>query len=127
MVRMRQAKVDHIVEDIPSAEIEGDAKGDLLVVGWGGTYGALRTAVENKRREGKSVSLLHLKYLNPFPKNVGELLYNFKHILVPELNLGQLTKLIRSKYLIPTISLNKVQGQPFKSSEIEDKIDEILK
>jgi len=127
MVRMRQAKVDRIADDIPPAKVEGDEKGDLLVVGWGGTYGAIRTAVEAKRKEGKSVSHLHIKYLNPLQKNLGEILYNFKQILIPELNLGQLSKIIRSKYLIPTISLNKIQGLPFKSIEIENKIDELLK
>lgn len=127
MVRMRQAKVDRIADDIPPAKVEGDEKGDLLVLGWGGTYGAIRTAVEVKRKEGKSVSHLHLKYLNPLQKNLGEILYNFKQILIPELNLGQLSKIIRSKYLIPTISLNKIQGLPFKSIEIENKIDELLK
>ncbi len=127
MVRMRQAKVDRIADDIPPAKVEGDEKGELLVVGWGGTYGAIRTAVEAKRKEGKSVSHLHLKYLNPLQKNLGEILYNFKQILIPELNLGQLSKIIRSKYLIPAISLNKIQGLPFKSIEIETKIDELLK
>ncbi len=127
MVRMRQAKVDRIAEDIPLAKVEGDEKGDLLVLGWGGTYGAIRTAVEAKRKEGKSVSHLHLKYINPLQKNLGEILYNFKQILIPELNLGQLSKIIRSKYLLPTISLNKIQGLPFKSIEIETKIDELLK
>jgi 2-oxoglutarate/2-oxoacid ferredoxin oxidoreductase subunit alpha len=126
MVRMRQAKVDRIADDIPNASVEGDEKGDLLVVGWGGTYGAIRTAVENKRREGKSVSHLHLKYINPFQKNLGEILYNFKTILVPELNLGQLSRLLRAKYLVPALSVGKVQGLPFKASELEDKIDEIL-
>jgi 2-oxoglutarate ferredoxin oxidoreductase subunit alpha len=126
MVKMRQSKVDRIADDIPDAVVEGDKKGDLLVVGWGGTYGAIRTAVENKRREGKSVSHLHLKYVNPFQKNVGEILYNFKNILVPELNLGQLSRMLRAKYLVPALSLSKIQGLPFKSIEIEEKIDEIL-
>jgi 2-oxoglutarate ferredoxin oxidoreductase subunit alpha len=126
MVKLRQAKVDGIANQLPLASVEGDERGELLVLGWGGTYGAIRTAVENKRREGKSVSHLHLKYLNPFQKNLGEILYNFKHVLIPELNLGQLAKLIRAKYLVPALSLNKVQGLPFKSSEIEKKIDEIL-
>ncbi|HEY6191122.1 MAG TPA: 2-oxoacid:acceptor oxidoreductase subunit alpha [Bacteroidota bacterium] len=126
MVKMRQAKVDRIADDIPDAVVEGDEKGDLLVVGWGGTYGAIRTAVEAKRREGKSVSHLHLRYVNPFQRNVGEILYNFKNILVPELNLGQLSRLLRAKYLIPALSLNKIQGLPFRASEIEEKIDEIL-
>ncbi len=126
MVKMRQAKVDGIADDIPLATVDGDTKGDLLILGWGGTYGAIRSAVESKRREGKSVSHLHLKYLYPFQKNVGEILYNFRNVLIPELNLGQLSKLIRAKYLVPTITMSKVQGQPFKSTEIEDKIDEIL-
>lgn len=126
MVKMRQAKVDRIADDIPPAVVEGQEKGDLLVVGWGGTYGAIRTAVESKRKEGKSVSHLHLKYLNPFQSNLGQILYNFKNILVPEINLGQLSKMLRSKYLIPAVSLNKIQGLPFKASEIEKKIDELL-
>jgi 2-oxoglutarate ferredoxin oxidoreductase subunit alpha len=126
MVKMRQAKIDGIADHIPLAVVEGDEKGELLVVGWGGTYGAIKTAVDAKRREGKSVSHLHLKYIHPFQKNVGEILYNFKQILVPELNLGQLSKLLRAKYLVPAVSLNKVQGLPFKSIEIENKIDELL-
>ncbi len=126
MCKLRQEKIDRIADDIPLAEIEGDESGDVLVVGWGGTYGAIKTAVMNKRREGKSVSHLHLRYLNPMQKNVGEILYRFKHILVPELNLGQLSKVLRFRYLIPTISYNKIQGQPFKASELEKKIDEVL-
>lgn len=126
MVHLRAEKVERVANDIPLAKVEGDEKGDLLVVGWGGTYGAIRSAVEAKRAEGKSVSHLHLRYLNPLQKNVGELLYNFKHVLVPEINLGQLIKVLRSKYLVPAVGLNKIQGQPFKSSEIEEKIDAIL-
>ncbi len=126
MVRIRQAKIDGIANDIPPAAVEGPEKGDLLVVGWGGTYGAIRTAVETKRREGKSVSHLHLRYVNPFQNNVGEILHNFDTILVPELNLGQLARLLRAKYLLPIVSLNKIQGLPFKSVEIEKKIDELL-
>ncbi|MBF8247616.1 MAG: korA, partial [Bacteroidetes bacterium] len=127
MVKLRTEKVERIANDIPLAEVEGDKKGDLLVVGWGSTYGAIRTAVTKLRQEKKSVSHLHLKHLNPLPKNVGEILYNFKHILVPEMNLGQLVKVLRAKYLVPALSVNKVQGLPFKASEIEDKIVEILK
>ncbi len=126
MVRIRQAKVDGIANELPPASVEGPEKGDLLVVGWGGTYGAIRTAVEVKRREGKSVSHLHLRYVNPFQNNVGELLHNFDTILVPELNLGQLSRLLRAKYLLPIVSLNKIQGLPFRSVEIEKKIDELL-
>ncbi|MDE3057249.1 MAG: 2-oxoacid:acceptor oxidoreductase subunit alpha [Bacteroidota bacterium] len=126
MVRLRAEKVERIANDIPPAQVEGDEKGDLLVVGWGGTYGAIRTAVEQKRAEGKSVSHLHLHYLNPLQKNVGEILYNFKHVLVAEINLGQLIKVLRAKYLVPAVGLNKIQGLPFKASEIEKKIDEVL-
>lgn len=126
MVKTRQAKVDRIAEELPLAQVEGDEKGELLVVGWGGTYGAIRSAVEAKRREGKSVSHLHLKYLNPLQKNVGEILYNFRNILVPELNLGQLSRILRARYLVPAVTLSKVQGLPFKAIEIETKIDEFF-
>lgn len=126
MIRLRAEKVERVANDIPLATVEGDEKGDLLVVGWGGTYGTIKTAVERKRKEGKSVSHLHLKYINPLQKNVGEILYNFKHVLVPEINMGQLIKVLRTKFLIPAIGLNKIQGLPFRSIEIEQKIDEIL-
>ena len=126
MIHLRAEKVERIANDIPAAKVEGDEKGELLVVGWGGTYGAIRSAVEAKRAEGKSVSHLHLRYLNPLQKNLGEILYNFKHVLVPEINMGQLIKVLRSKYLVPAVGLNKIQGQPFKSSEIEEKIDALL-
>ncbi len=127
MVKLRAEKVERIANDIPLAEVEGDKEGDLLVVGWGSTYGAIRTAVTREREKGNSVSHLHLRYLNPMAKNVGEILYKYKHVLVPELNLGQLIKVLRAKYLVPAIGLNKVQGLPFKSSEIEKKIEEMLK
>ena len=124
MVRLRAEKVERIANDIPLAEVDGDEEGDLLFVGWGGTYGAIRTAVMNKRAEGNSVSQLHLRYLNPFPKNLGEILYKFKNILVAELNLGQLSKILRAKFLVPTLSFTKVQGQPLMAAEVERRIDE---
>jgi len=127
MVRLRQRKIDGIVDDIPLAELEGEPKGDVLIVGWGGTYGSIKTAAVNLRAAGHSVSHLHLTHLNPLPKNVGELLYNFKHVLVPEINLGQLIKILRAKFLVPAVGLNKVQGLPFKASEIENKVLEMLK
>jgi len=126
MVKIRAEKIERIANDIPPAEVEGDPEGELLVVGWGSTYGAIKSAVEKKRNEGKSVSMLHLRYLNPLQKNVGEILYRFKHILVPEMNLGQLAKILRAKYLVPAITLSKVQGLPFRAIEIEKKIDELL-
>ncbi len=127
MVRLRAEKVERIANDIPLAQVEGDASGDVLVVGWGGTYGAIKSAVTRHRQRGNSVSHLHLRWLNPMPKNVGEILYKFKHVVVPELNLGQLIKVLRAKFLVPAVGLNKVQGLPFKAIEIENKIDEILK
>ena len=127
IVKMRTEKVERIANEIPLAEVEGDPQGDLLVVGWGGTYGSIKSAVARHRQKGNSVSHLHLRWLNPMPRNVGEILYKFKHILVPELNLGQLVKVLRAKYLVPAVGLNKIQGLPFKSIEIENKIEEILR
>jgi 2-oxoglutarate ferredoxin oxidoreductase subunit alpha len=127
MVRLRAEKIERIAADIPPAEIEGDSSGDVLVVGWGSTYGAIKTAVQRQREKGRSVSHLHLRYLNPLQGNLGELLYQFKTVLVPEMNLGQLIKVLRSKFLVPALGLNKVQGLPFRASEIERKIEEVLK
>jgi 2-oxoglutarate ferredoxin oxidoreductase subunit alpha len=127
MVRLRAEKIERVVNDIPPLEVEGDESGDLLVLGWGSTYGAIKTAVSAKRAEGKSVSHAHLRYLNPFPRNLGEVLYRFKHVLVPEINLGQLLKVIRAKYLVPAVGYNRVQGLPLRSIDVETKIDEILR
>ncbi len=126
MVRLRAEKIERIANDIPPVKVDGDEKGELLLVGWGGTYGAIKTAALNLKARGINVSQLHLRHLNPMPKNVGEILYNFKQILVPELNMGQLVKVLRSKYLVPAVGLNKIQGQPFKSIEIERKVEEML-
>lgn len=126
MIKLRALKVERIANDIPLAKVEGNESGDVLVVGWGGTYGTIKTAVDKKRKEGKAVSHLHLRYINPLPKNVEEVLSKFKTILVPEINLGQLIKILREKFLVPAIGLNKIQGLPFRSIEIEEKIDEIL-
>ncbi len=127
MIKMRAEKVERIANDIPPAEVEGDPKGTLLVVGWGSTYGAIKSAVMRHRAAGHSVSHLHLRHLNPMPKNVGEILSQFKLVLVPELNNGQLVKVLRSRYLVPAVGLNKIQGLPFKSVEIERKIEEMLR
>jgi len=126
MIRIRAEKVERIANDIPLAKVDGDESGDLLVIGWGGTYGAIRTAVEKRRADGKSVSHLHLKYINPLPKNLGEILPKFKKILIPEINLGQLIKVLREKFLVDAIGYNVVAGLPFKSTEIEQKIEELL-
>jgi len=127
MVKLRAKKVRNIANDIPDLEVMGEPSGKLLVLGWGSTYGTITSAVENQRAKGRKVSQAHLKYLLPFPKNTGRVLKKFKRILIPEMNLGQLTKLIAMEYLIDTIPLSKVKGQPFKASEIESKIEEILK
>lgn len=126
MVKTRAAKIERIADDIPPASVEGDPEGDVLVVGWGGTYGSIKTAVSDAREDGKSVSHLHLRYLNPFPANLGEILYRFKHVLVPEINNGQLVKLLRAKYLVPAIGFNVVRGLPLRAEEIEAKIHSIL-
>ena len=126
MVLLRAEKVARIANDIPDLEVFGDREGEVLVVGWGGTYGALTAAVEEARKRNLPVSSIHLRYLNPFPKNLGDILGRFEKILVPELNLGQLAMLLRAKFLVPAISYGKVKGKPFKISEIIDKIEETL-
>ena len=126
MVKLREEKIQKIADDIPLQDVYGDSEGDLLVLSWGGTFGAIRDAVNRVRDKGYKVSQAHLFYLNPMPKNLEEILHNFKKILVPELNLGQLAFIIRAKYLIPVYQLNKIQGRPFRSSEIEQKIYELL-
>ena len=126
MTDLRQKKVDMIENHIPLQELEGDASGDLLVLSWGGTYGAAHTAVKKARAAGKNVTLAHVRYINPFPKNLGEILSKFKQVLIPELNNGQMRSLIRSKYGVDVVGLNKVQGQPFKVSELSDEITRLL-
>ena len=126
MVELRAEKVARIAQDIPELQVFGDPEGEVLVVGWGGTYGALNAAVEEVRSRNLPVSSIHLRHLNPFPKNLPDILGRFEKILVPELNLGQLSWLLRAKYLVPTISFPKVKGKPFKISEIIDKIEEVL-
>ncbi|MBL7685314.1 MAG: 2-oxoacid:acceptor oxidoreductase subunit alpha [Deltaproteobacteria bacterium] len=122
MVRLRAAKVEGMVRDVPDLEVYGKPEGDVLVLGWGGTYGAITTAIEKLTAEGASVGSAHLRYLNPFPKNLGEVLKRFKKVLIPELNLGQLALLIRAKYLIDAKSITKVHGKPFMVRELVDAI-----
>jgi 2-oxoglutarate/2-oxoacid ferredoxin oxidoreductase subunit alpha len=127
MVKTRAQKIANIANDIPDVEMEvGEDSGKLLVLGWGSTYGAIREAVQRCRDRGLSVSHAHLRYINPFPKNLGALLQRFERVLVPELNLGQLVKIVRSTFMVPAESLPKVQGQPFKIAELEDKIRQLL-
>lgn len=126
MANIRAERVARIADRIPLQKVMGPKSGDLLVVGWGGTYGSIRTAVRRAQQKGHSVAATHLRYLNPFPKNLGDILQRYKHILVPELNMGQLALLLNAKYPKRVISFPKVQGLPFKISEITAKIDDIL-
>jgi 2-oxoglutarate ferredoxin oxidoreductase subunit alpha len=126
MVHLRAAKVEAVVQDVPDVVPAGDPDGDLLIVGWGSTYGAITVALRAQRELGRKIGHVHLRYLNPLPKNLGEVLKRYKKVLVPEMNLGQLVWLLRAKYLVDAQGLNKVQGKPFKQSEIEAKIEEVL-
>ncbi|MCH2399559.1 MAG: 2-oxoacid:acceptor oxidoreductase subunit alpha [Pirellulales bacterium] len=126
MTDIRQQKVDNIADDIPEQAVVGPENGELLVVSWGGTFGACTTAVERCQSEGLSVAHAHLRYLNPFPRNLGDLLSRYQRILVPELNMGQLRAILRAKFLVDAEGLNKVQGKPFAVTEIVDKIKTLL-
>ena len=127
MTRLRAAKVAAVAKNLPPLEVNGEPEGDVLVLGWGGTYGSICSAVRNLQAEGFSVSSLHLRHLNPFPNDLGDILSRFKKILVPELNMGQLSLLVRAKYLIDVVSFSKVQGQPFKVAGLQGKILEQLR
>jgi len=122
MINTRAKKVENVAQIIPPLEIEGPATGDLLVLSWGGTFGACKTAVEACLSQGLSVAHAHLRWLNPFPKNIEKVLRSYKKVLIPELNLGQLRMLIRAKYLIDAQGLNKVKGLPFAVHEVVDEI-----
>ena len=126
MVKLREQKIQNVKNDIPDLTVQGDAEGELLVLGWGGTYGAIKEAVDKATSRGFKVSQTHLKYVHPMPKNTKDVLSKFKKILIPEINLGQLAKIIRSEFLIDVIQYNLVRGLPFRSSDIENQIVEIL-
>ncbi len=126
MVHNRKNKVDKVANFIPELTIDGDNEGELLILTWGSTFGAVKEAVRNVKLKGYKASHAHLKYLNPFPKNLGDVLNKFNKILIPELNMGQLALIIKGTFLKDVIQHNKVQGQPFKVAEIENKIIEVL-
>ena len=126
MSRLRDEKVARIANDIPPTEVFGQDGDELLVIGWGGTFGTLRTAVKNKQAEGVPVSHVHLRYLNPLPADLGDIISRYQKVVVAELNLGQIATIIRARYLVDAIGFNKIQGQPFYVYEVESKIDEIL-
>jgi 2-oxoglutarate/2-oxoacid ferredoxin oxidoreductase subunit alpha len=122
MCKLRAERVEKIADELPPTEVYGDPEGDLLVVGWGGTNGAIRGGVSRMRERGFKIGHVQLRHLNPFPRDLDAILRRYKRVLVPELNLGQLVKLIRAKYLIDARSYPKIQGKPFKEAEIVDAI-----
>ena len=125
MVQLRAEKVARVADDLPLAEVVGDDTGGLLVVGWGSTWGSITSAVRRARQRGLRVGQVHLRHLNPMPRNLGDVLARFDRVLVPEINLGQLALLLQGRYLKPVIRLNHVRGLPFAAAEILEKIVEI--
>ena len=126
MTDLRQAKIKAIEEDIEPLEFDADDDATVLILGWGSTYGAIGAAVRRIRARGKKIARAHLRHLNPFPKNTEEVLRRFDKIVVPEMNKGQLSKLIRSEFLIPTININQVKGLPFRAGDLESRVLEII-
>ena len=126
MVRLRAGKVAGIANDIPDLEVDHQEGAELLVLGWGGTYGPIGAAVRRVRDEGNKVAQAHLRYLNPFPRNTGDVLRSYDRVLVPEMNLGQLLKLVRADFLVDAVGYNRVRGLPFRSDELADAIGGML-
>ena len=126
MVRMRARKVAGIAADIPELEVDDPDGADLLVLGWGGTYGPITAAVRRLRRDGKKVAQAHLMHLNPFPRNTGDVLRRYPKILVPEINLGQLVKLVRAEFLVDAVGYHRVSGRPFRSDELAEAMEAML-
>ncbi len=122
MTRLRAAKVAGIAHDIPLLKVDDPDDADTLVLGWGSTYGPIGAAVKRLRRDGVRVAQAHLHYLNPFPRNTGEVLERYEKVLVPEMNLGQLLKLVRAEFLVDAVGYNRVRGLPFKASELAEAI-----
>jgi 2-oxoglutarate ferredoxin oxidoreductase subunit alpha len=126
MTMLRQAKIKAIEEDIDPLEFDADEGAEILVLGWGSTYGAIGATVRRLRVRGKKIGRAHLRHLNPFPKNLGDVLRRFDRIVIPEMNMGQLSRLIRAEFLVDAISINKVKGLPFRAAEIESEILEMM-
>jgi 2-oxoglutarate ferredoxin oxidoreductase subunit alpha len=126
MVRQRAEKVRRVAQEIPPTTINGPATGDLLVVGWGGTYGSITAAVERAQAEGKSVAQIHLRHMNPLPPDLGHILREYRKILVPEINSGQLVRILRAEYLVDAVGFNRVRGLPLASEEIHEAITQLL-
>ena len=126
MTNFRRQKVKNVAKEIGSAKVDGPEKGKLLVISWGGTYGACHTAVRRCQQAGKEVAHVHLRWVNPFPLNLGEIISNYDQVLVPELNTGQLSILIRNEYVVDAKPFNKVQGKPFRVGEVVAAIEELV-
>jgi 2-oxoglutarate ferredoxin oxidoreductase subunit alpha len=125
MVRTRAEKVRRVAQEIPPTSINGPATGDVLVVGWGGTYGAITAAVEEAQMEGKGVASIHLRHLNPLPPDLGQILRQYRRVLVPEINSGQLVRVLRAEYLVDAVGYNRVSGMPLASQDILEAINQI--
>jgi 2-oxoglutarate ferredoxin oxidoreductase subunit alpha len=126
MTHLRAAKIAAIANDIPPTEIHGDADAELCVLGWGSTWAAIDAAIQRQRRNGRKLAYVHLRHLNPLPADLGDILRRYRHVIVPELNMGQLTRIVRAEYLIDAEAVSKVQGLPFTAREIEDAIEGVL-
>jgi len=123
---LRQEKVARVADSIPDLEVLGPPEGDLLILGWGSTYGAIRSAVLRLQAQGHQVAHAHLRHLNPFPHNTGAVLARYRRVLIPEINLGQLLLLVRARYLVDAVGYHQVRGKPFKISEIEAEASRLL-
>jgi 2-oxoglutarate ferredoxin oxidoreductase subunit alpha len=126
MVDLRAEKIRRIARDIPDIEVTGPESGELLVLGWGSTYGAIHHATKNARQQGLSVATAHLSYLNPLPDNLGDILHRYQQVLIPELNSGQLRMIVRAEYLVDAVGLQKISGRPLETREVEQRIRELI-
>ena len=126
MTKLRAEKIDRIADTIKPIEVDGPESGDLLVIGWGSTFGAIRAGTRNARKAGHSVAHAHIRHLHPFAPNLAEIMTKYDKVMVPELNSGQLALLLRAKYLVDVISYPKIQGLPFKAAEISGKVIETI-
>jgi 2-oxoglutarate ferredoxin oxidoreductase subunit alpha len=126
MIKTRAQKIANIANDIPLLQVSGPEEGDLLVIGWGGTYGSITTAVERAQHKGYKVAQAHLRYLNPFPSDLGDVLKRYDAVMVPEMNLGQLSMLLRARYLVDVVGYNHVRGLPLRAAELADAITDLI-
>jgi 2-oxoglutarate ferredoxin oxidoreductase subunit alpha len=121
--RVRAAKIERVAQDIGELDLSGPESGDVLIIGWGGTYGALRQGQQQLAAQGKQVSHAHLRWLSPLEPGLGKIIRNFKRVIVAELNMGQLRQILRATFLVDVIGLNKIQGQPFKVREVIEAVE----